>query len=320
MTKSSSRTDGLRNHEMSDKFPQTLYHYCSLSTFLSIVKNKSIWVSDIERSNDFMELISLRQLLSKYINADLNEIIESNMMSGDKEKASQLWNLRDNFNDMLHKRVAKTFAFCLSEEKDLLSQWRGYADDGKGVAVGFKSEYIKGIERFTFEVSRLPSMAFSFDKVEYRQSKARSFIRKQIKDFGFKSCKSVEEYQSALYYITTRTASRAPFFKTEAFCEEKEWRLVLLCFIKALSKNNFSEFSNSEIKMKDIDYIVSHNELVPHVEIEFSDIANAISEIVIGPKCKETEADIKNFLVFMGALKDINDNSIKISKSKASYR
>ena len=305
---------------MTENLPKTLYHYCSLNTFLNIIRNKSIWVSDIERSNDALELISLRQLLSKFINADMNEIIENTMMNGDKEKAKNLWNLRDNFNDMLHRKVAKTFAFCLSEEKDLLSQWRGYADDGKGVSIGFKSEYIKGIERFTLEVSRYPSMAFSFDKVEYRPSQARSFIRKQIKDFKFKTCETVEEYQEALYYITTRVSSRAPFFKTEAFSEEKEWRLVLICFINALAKNNFSEFYSKDIQFKDVDYAISQNGLIPHVEIQFSDISNAISEVVIGPKCEETEMDIRNFLVFMGALKNINDNSIKISKSRASYR
>lgn len=35
------------------------------------------------------------------------------------------------------------FAFCLSEEADLLSQWRGYADDGRGVCIGFKKEALE---------------------------------------------------------------------------------------------------------------------------------------------------------------------------------
>lgn len=33
--------------------------------------------------------------------------------------------------------LMKTFCVCFSESKDKLSQWRGYAQDGKGIAIGF---------------------------------------------------------------------------------------------------------------------------------------------------------------------------------------
>ena len=32
--------------------------------------------------------------------------------------------------------------FCLSEEGDLLSQWRGYAADASGVVIGFSRNYL----------------------------------------------------------------------------------------------------------------------------------------------------------------------------------
>ncbi|MDP2064189.1 MAG: DUF2971 domain-containing protein, partial [Phaeovulum sp.] len=35
--------------------------------------------------------------------------------------------------------------FCLSEESDLLSQWRGYAQDGAGFSVSFSVEKLKHI-------------------------------------------------------------------------------------------------------------------------------------------------------------------------------
>ena len=41
---------------MGQRVPRVLYHYCSLSTFKSIFDNKSIWLSDIRRSNDSLEL------------------------------------------------------------------------------------------------------------------------------------------------------------------------------------------------------------------------------------------------------------------------
>lgn len=41
---------------------------------------------------------------------------------------------------MCREAVGQTvvlYAACFSEEKDLLSQWRGYANNGAGVAIGF---------------------------------------------------------------------------------------------------------------------------------------------------------------------------------------
>lgn len=33
--------------------------------------------------------------------------------------------------------------FCLSEDGDVLSQWRGYADNAQGVAIGFEIENLR---------------------------------------------------------------------------------------------------------------------------------------------------------------------------------
>lgn len=37
--------------------------------------------------------------------------------------------------------------FCMSEQPDILSQWRGYADDGKGFSVGFSKAYLDELAR-----------------------------------------------------------------------------------------------------------------------------------------------------------------------------
>ena len=60
---------------MSSKKPKSLYHYCSLETFISIIRNSSIWLSDVKKSNDSKELIWLRQhyynyILDKYCHTD----------------------------------------------------------------------------------------------------------------------------------------------------------------------------------------------------------------------------------------------------------
>lgn len=37
--------------------PDTLYHYCSLSTFMVIIESKTLHLSEIGKSNDYMELV-----------------------------------------------------------------------------------------------------------------------------------------------------------------------------------------------------------------------------------------------------------------------
>ena len=71
---------------MENKQPKTLYHYCSLQTFYDIIKNKSIWISDVEKSNDFLELISMRQLFEKEMNEEIKKKMVTHNRAFEHEK------------------------------------------------------------------------------------------------------------------------------------------------------------------------------------------------------------------------------------------
>lgn len=93
-----------------------VYHYCSLDTFLSIISSGTLWLSDIMKSNDKAEFT--------YCRDKVNERMEEYLK--DDEEAIESWKLgcenHDSKSDIL-------YAICFSEDKDLLSQWRGYGDD-----------------------------------------------------------------------------------------------------------------------------------------------------------------------------------------------
>ena len=64
---------------MGNNKSKTLYHYCSLDTFLNIIKNSSIWLSDVQKSNDCREMAWFRQqyyefLLEKYNNTEDEDV------------------------------------------------------------------------------------------------------------------------------------------------------------------------------------------------------------------------------------------------------
>lgn len=59
-----------------------------------------------------------------------------------------------------------TFVICLSEEGDLLSQWRGYADDGRGMCLGFN---VHELLEFT-DASTITG--YALEKVQYLSKEA----------------------------------------------------------------------------------------------------------------------------------------------------
>ena len=106
-----------------------LWHYCSNEAFLSIISSQEIWLGEITHSNDYMEgkwLIEeiLRPALLNSGLADYQVI----------QVLGRIYDMKGRYN---------AFAFCLSEKSDVLSQWRGYADDGRGVAIGFNKKYLE---------------------------------------------------------------------------------------------------------------------------------------------------------------------------------
>ncbi len=110
--------------------PETLYHYCSPVGFERIITSRRIWLSNIFYMNDNLEHHWFRQKALRFIEASqLPQIsIEDKV---------------DIFELLSQDRPDDIFCLCLSEESDLLSQWRAYSDDGTGFAIGFNTNYFR---------------------------------------------------------------------------------------------------------------------------------------------------------------------------------
>lgn len=50
-----------------------VYHYCDLNAFLSVMSKKSIWLSDVKKSNDEQEGKYLLDLMRQAVEYDKNE-------------------------------------------------------------------------------------------------------------------------------------------------------------------------------------------------------------------------------------------------------
>ena len=109
---------------MSD-IPEVLYHYTSTRTFHAIIKNQSVRLSLLNLSNDTMEgKWATRRLL------DACEVVGVDMKYWQRIREHLDW-IPNSYGAL---------GLCLSTEEDMLSQWRGYADDGFGFCIGFNTE------------------------------------------------------------------------------------------------------------------------------------------------------------------------------------
>lgn len=102
-----------------------IYHYCSPEAFLSIAKNKKLWLSATNNMNDSAEGVWLIDTLKKVLSININPT--------NRTSRNAIYNYLTLNNNI-------KFISCFSKEYDLLSQWRAYAQDGEGVAIGFDED------------------------------------------------------------------------------------------------------------------------------------------------------------------------------------
>lgn len=310
---------------MANRTPMILYHYCSLETFQNIVENKSIWLSDVQKSNDSKELEWIKGQCRYYILKTWVDYIKS---MDDEQRLNQV--TVENYKEIekLEKLIqdynyTKTWAFCLSEKKDDLSQWRGYADDGLGISIGFKSDFFMNLQLVSHYIDE--NSNFYFKKVNYSKSQVEDFFCNYLDLKNIDSSDTAENVINKLNKCVYLSILNAPFFKNESFKAEKEWRLAYsMSYLELLRGNMPIVLPQKDDFEHNIEsnygYVVKNNELVSHIEIKFPSIKDFISSITLGPKSKITVIDMKEYLIYQGVLKDAFDKSIKIHSSSSTYR
>lgn len=210
--------------------------------------------------------------------------------------------------------------FCLSGNGDLLSQWRGYAQNGEGFSIGFSK---KMLENLSDPPKGSARSAFTLHKVIYDENIQRQQLQplyaeiiKQIDNGAFRrhtilgnagktdiELKNENERESQASEIVSKKieSMRAWLFhyKNPAFKEEEEWRILAYFF---------RMFETS------IEFRVSGNSLIPYRSCEFPQRKGTINEVVLGPRNETPEQ------VVATALRKYGYHNVEVRKSKASYR
>lgn len=314
--------------------PKTLYHYCSTETFLSIITSQSIWLSDVGKSNDKNETCVLRKYFYEYIYKkmlSLNDGIEkeccrfllASVKSDGFDKSTDILNREDLAKQFIDRyKQTRTYCFCLSEQKDTLGQWRGYADNGNGISIGFSTKYL---ERINTRSVFCPVSNFHLWSVSYNnQLKDLDEICKIIYDTTEKDTppKFLSCVLDKVFYFST-------IVKDKSFREEKEWRVIITNNDSYAKKDllDFSLFSkiadenyHAWFEIPQLKYTARLDDIVSHIEVGIKDMQSAINSIIIGPKSKLTERDIKQLLISKGIIANMDDKAIVIKRSESSFR
>jgi hypothetical protein len=302
----------------------TLYHYCSLETFYNIMKNRSIWLSDVSKSNDSKELAWATEQCKKAVIKKFLEYSDRMKSNNDfiHTRFRDFNRITDQFDSIDTKQTLKSWVFCLSEKGDNLGQWRGYADDGKGVAIGFAKEYFASQNQSVdFEEDK---MYYMFDRIEYGDFKVEQLLNPCDINILASSC-DYEALERCIKRLMAYSIILAPLYKSATFEEEKEWRMVFLANTNALKRGmipsaNYMDKPELMFDIIDFAFVPKNNTLVSHIEVALKDIKRAITSVTIGPKSDLSVLDIQLFLISIGLLQSTDDDSIKVTRSSASYR
>ena len=265
-----------------------IYHYCSVDTLYNIITKKKLWLSDSSYMNDKEEVTWIDTLVFDA----LNELIDA---YPNEKKYSKI---EEEYKKLEHK---KHFIMCFSKEKDKLSQWRAYADDAKGVAIGFNANCLKDREELSGQIGSEPPQSVTKqlgkDFVEYDENHIKN---------NFKNI--IEKSESMdIQLIAFMIKESSIIIKHPSFKEEEEVRFIYT------PENTSNQNSQTHLSSKKL-FRSQKNEIIPYFTFDFKDFENFISEIVLGSKCKLKKDDLQEFLVS----EEFND--IKINYSFSSYR
>lgn len=221
--------------EVQEKAPPILYHYCSNESFFNIVGNKNVRLMPFFHANDSEELTYglrlIRECTEYFIEKEPKKV---------KKKA--LISLHNKVHDALLKD--QLLFFCLSENGDQLSQWRGYGNDAQGVSMGF--DMVTWQKRAQFNTG----LSFSLGdkeqlllKVVYLKNEQYQLIANILEVFLDKAKNEESTEEGAV----NKLLNCCRMFKSPAFLEEQEWRLVMTFPQSSESQEDYDFCINGEI-------------------------------------------------------------------------
>jgi hypothetical protein len=280
-----AKDGGDMNENNSGAIPETLYHYCGVSAFFSIMTNKQLWLSNATCMNDYTEHKRVYDRVK-------NRLLD--LIPGENPHVAALVNeLPGNISP---------YVFCLSSNGDSLSQWRAYTGDGAGFVIGFSGARLRERVRICNE-EEVNEIALS--QVVYDDCQQEKLVQGIIHDYLEEAGRLQPDDRDWIAMVRgEKLWNAAAICKNPGFHEEAEWRIVMM------------PVSDKEVHggISDMCFCVRKESIIPYFTLPIQE--NLISTIWLGPK--NYARDNKKLLeMFLGAN---GYGAVPIENSKATYR
>ncbi len=278
-------------------------------------------MSDIQKSNDSRELKLFFPRLIHYIEQQYidhpfpfryKKMTDVSAMLVMTREAINFWNYQ------FANGAFTNYVVCFSEKPDVLSQWRGYADDGKGCCIGFSKAQLDEYCLSHPNILRLEKVEYltdeELDAHIYSAAKAAlSFFSEQtdkaLDEKKISNDNPKDDIQKRYYFdhILGTLFVDSLGLKSKGFVEEEEWRL----FLKSPIHKNPDWFNCEEMEtsglpwledtisflQNKLDYCETDNDLISFIPISFSEFPQSVvTQIWTGPKNMISGNDLDSFL------------------------
>jgi hypothetical protein len=240
------------------------------------VQSGVLWMTNVCYMNDSEELLWLFRLAKEGFSAE------------GQERYTLL--VADIVRVLTRKSYGQVYATCFSEDDDSLSQWRAYADDGRGVAIGLRFDKPN------------QDRAVELQLVDYANNNealllGMCFGRSLGGPFANETDRRIAESRFLDHVLTCGAR-----IKNDGFRSEKEWRLI------------HHSKSVEDSRMANRKYREASGFVIPYHEYELKRCS--MVRIMFGPKCNlPTNRDSVSWM-----LKQHGHDGVLLEQSRLTYR
>ena len=255
-----------------DNTPETsLYHYTSLNTLLTILKNKKLRFSNRLYLNDSSE----GRYVIKICLEKIDEIWPNDSEYNKETFKDELCNLETHITNTQFN----FFQVSLSLDEDSLTMWNYYA---KGNGTNLKlseGPLINSLKSHLYNNS-LGKLAFLHGRVVYDQTKQTEILKRLLLDFS-----RTKQYFNEWYLFTSwAILNVGTLFKHPQFEPEHEYRIAYNILSDVRLPNRCVSLFKDSAKNEPycIDVYERENMLVPYIDVDFN--KDAVEGICVSPR------------------------------------
>jgi hypothetical protein len=268
---------------LSQEPPEHIYHYTRADGLKGIIQRKALWASAAYYLNDTSEVEYGCQMAADAIDETLANTKCRLVSSALRHVSGTL-----RGESEAQTRAQTIFVSCFCEQDNLLSQWRAYGRAG-GYSISFKSVRTLDLR------PKFGSLSTALVKVLYdrddQKGRVKNLIDKAVELLTDPAITSgtlngpwtndierpIGEFLSQMFMSVITS------FKSPAFSEELEWRLIARPF--SLSFSTLRQDTLAEIR-RIVEFRTAQQGLVPYIELGPSanvQMAGIIDGVRFGP-------------------------------------